>query len=164
MQRFVEGWTPAQVRQHRDLFETALRAIDAFVASPRGHGMHADALRFWNHHRSTFHRFALHLGAIPAAGKLPVTGECVQTHAFQGVATQIAAPVSGKVVQSALLVAEPDDEPGCPRCPQCGAVEFSPYPKGSAVLRCAGCHTLWHETDLTGERFSFLRKLIHRGV
>jgi hypothetical protein len=122
MERLVEGWTPLQVSQHRDLFEAALRAIEAFIASPRGQGMHADALRFWNYQRSTFHQCAQQLGS-----------------------------------------ARPGDEVSCPRCPKCGAVEFSPYPMGSAALRCAGCRTLWHHTDLTGERFRFLSKRINQG-
>jgi hypothetical protein len=58
MQRFVEGWTPLQVRLHRELFEAALRAMDAFVSSPKAQGMHPDALRFWNYQRSMFHQHA----------------------------------------------------------------------------------------------------------
>jgi hypothetical protein len=54
IERFVEGWTPLQVRLHRDLFAAALRAVDAFVCSPKGQRMHPDALRFWNYQRSQF--------------------------------------------------------------------------------------------------------------
>jgi hypothetical protein len=66
-QRLVEGWTPKQVRQHRDLFEAALRAIDAFVSSPRGQGMHPDAWRCWNSQRSLFNQHVQQLDQILAA-------------------------------------------------------------------------------------------------
>jgi hypothetical protein len=59
--RFVEGLTPAQIIQHRDAFETALRALDSYVTSPRGQNMHPDVSRFWNFQRATFHRHVLQL-------------------------------------------------------------------------------------------------------
>lgn len=119
--RLVQGWTSHQIWQHQQAFEVALRALDAFISSPQGQGMHADALRFWNYQRSTFHRFAMLLGSERRCS-----------------------------------------EPSCPRCPKCNSVEISPYPQGSAALRCAGCHTLWHHTDLTGERYEFLSKQMRR--
>jgi hypothetical protein len=64
MQRFVEGWTPRQVRQHREAFEAALRAMDSFMTSPRGQGMHPDALRYWNSQRSQFHQHVQQLDQI----------------------------------------------------------------------------------------------------
>jgi hypothetical protein len=72
-QRCVEGWTPQQVRQHHDLFEVALRAIDAYVTSPKGQGMHPDALRCWNSQRSLFHQHVQQLDQILAA--LPASTE-----------------------------------------------------------------------------------------
>lgn len=64
MRRFIEGWTPEQVRLHRQLLGAALRAIDAFITSPKAGAMHADALRFWDYERSMLLQQAMHLNQI----------------------------------------------------------------------------------------------------
>lgn len=42
-------------------------------------------------------------------------------------------------------------------CPRCLGVDFQEYPQGSERLRCRNCGEMWHVTDLTGERFEYLR-------
>ncbi len=61
LRRYTDGMSIAQIAQYRDLCLVALTAVEGYMASARGEGLHRDVVRHFQYERARWQRHIAHL-------------------------------------------------------------------------------------------------------
>ncbi|MGO9935137.1 MAG: hypothetical protein ACLPV8_25445 [Steroidobacteraceae bacterium] len=124
LERFVEGLTTRQIRQHAELFEVALRALDTYLASPDGQGLAPDIARFWNFERANFHRHAAQLNQIlESRGDATQVKDWTDDPALERIKSLLASKTRGEWLHVRDdLVADVRGQLGPLHCPERNAL------------------------------------------